>query len=118
MRRLHNDASYEYGDFSIRFHRRGAAFTQSHFVILSAKVDYAHGIWVCHLGKHSKFNTMLRCEKCNLVSIDVEVAVLLTFLASMKAKVRLYQEYVFVFLCLHMKSCIFQVSVFEVYTYM
>ena len=114
MRRLHDDASYEYGDFSIRFHWRGAAFTRSHFVILSAKVDYAHGIWACHLGKHSKFNTMLRCEKCNLVSIDVEVAVLLsTFLASMKAKVRLYQEYVFIFLYLHMKSCIFQVCCFR-----
>ena len=39
--------------------------------------------------------------------IDVEVGLLLTFLASMKAKVRLYQKYVSVFECLHMKSSVF-----------
>ena len=50
-------------------------------------------------GKHSKFSTM-RCRKRNFVLIDVEVGLLLTFLASMKAKVRLYQKYVSVFVCL------------------
>ena len=43
------------------------------------------------LGRHSKFSTM-RCRKCNFVLIYVEVGVLLTFLASMKAKVRLYPK--------------------------
>ena len=28
---LHDDASYEYGDFSIRFHQRDAAFTRNCF---------------------------------------------------------------------------------------
>ena len=54
-------------------------------------------------GKHSKFCTM-RCRKCNFVLIDVEVGLLLTFLASMKTKVRLYQKRVSVFGCLHVKS--------------
>ena len=54
-------------------------------------------------GKHSKFSTM-RCRKCNFVLIDVEVGLLLTFLASMKAKVRLYQKCVSVFGCLHVNS--------------
>ena len=53
-------------------------------------------------GKHSKFSTM-RCRKLNFVLIDFEVGLLLTFLASMKAKVRLYQKYVSVFGCLHVK---------------
>ena len=46
-------------------------------------------------GKHSKFSTM-RCRKLNFVLIDFEVGLLLTYLASMKAKVhvRLYQKYV------------------------
>ena len=42
-------------------------------------------------GKHSKFSTM-RCRKRNFVLIDVKVGLLLTFLASMKAKVHLYQS--------------------------
>ena len=42
-------------------------------------------------GKHSKFSTM-RCRKRNFVLIDVEVGLLLTFLVSMKVKVRLYQK--------------------------
>ena len=54
-------------------------------------------------GRHLKFS-MIRCRKCNFVLIYVEVGVLLTFLASMKAKVRLYQKYVSVFGCLHMKK--------------
>ena len=45
-------------------------------------------------GKHSKFSTM-RCRKLNFVLIDFEVGLLLTFLASMKAKVRLYPFWVF-----------------------
>ena len=53
-------------------------------------------------GKHSKFSTM-RCRKRNFVLIDVEVGLLLTFLACMKAKVRLYQKYVSVYECLHVK---------------
>ena len=39
--------------------------------------------------RHSKFS-MMHCRKCNFMLVDVEVGVLLTFLASMKAKVRLY----------------------------
>ena len=53
-------------------------------------------------GKHSKFNTMC-CRKRNFVLIDIEVGLLLTFHASMKAKVCLYQKYVSVFGCLHVK---------------
>ena len=60
----------------------------------------------------------MRCRKCNFVLIDVKVGVLLTFLASMKAKVRSYQKYVSIFGCLHVKKwihlCVFQVSVFKV----
>ena len=54
-------------------------------------------------GKHAKFSTR-RCRKCNFVLIDVEVGLLLTFLVSMKAKVRLYQKCVSVFGCLHVNS--------------
>ena len=50
----------------------------------------------------AKFSTM-RCRKRNFVLIDVKVGLLLTFLASIKAKVRLYQKYVSVFGCLHVK---------------
>ena len=64
-------------------------------VVLSAKVKYARGIW---FGKHSKFS-MMHFRKCNFVLIDVEVGLLLFFLASMKAKVRLYQKCVSVFGC-------------------
>ena len=61
-------------------------------------------------GKHSKFSTM-RCRKLNFVLIDFEVGLLLTFLTSMKAKVRLYQKYASV---LGVYICHFQVSVFKV----
>ena len=73
------------------------------------EVNYARGIWVCRFGKHSKF-CMMHCRKCKFVLIDVKVGLLLTFLASMKAKVhvRLYQKYVSVFGCLDMKSSIFK----------
>ena len=54
-------------------------------------------------GKHSKFS-MMCCRKCNFVLIDIEVGLSLTFLASMKAKVCLYQKCVAVFGCLHMNS--------------
>ena len=54
-------------------------------------------------GRHSKFS-MMRCRRCNFVLIYVEVGILLTFLASMKAKVRLYQKYVSIFPCLHVKN--------------
>ena len=37
-------------------------------------------------GKHSKFSTM-HYRKCNFVLVDIQVGLLLTFLASMKAKV-------------------------------
>ena len=40
-------------------------------------------------GKQSKFS-MMHCRKCNLVLIDVEIGLLLTFLVSMKANVRTY----------------------------
>ena len=59
-------------------------------------VECGHGIF----GKHPKFSTM-HCRKFNFVLIDVEVGLLLIILASMKAKVRLYQEYVSIFGCLH-----------------
>ena len=66
--------------------------------------------------KHSKFSTM-HCRKCNLVLIDVEVGLLLTFLASMKAKVCLYQKCVSVFwVFTHEKLAVSQVSVFKVST--
>ena len=75
-----------------------------HVVVLSAEVNYAHGMWACRFfGKHLKFSTM-RCRKCNFVLIDVKVGLLLTFLASMKAKVRLHQKCVSVFGCLHVNS--------------
>ena len=61
-------------------------------------------------GKHSKFSTM-RCRKLNFVLIGFELGLLLTFLASMKAKVCLYQKYVSV---LGVYTCRFQVSVFKV----
>ena len=54
-------------------------------------------------GMHSKFS-LTCCRKCNFVLIDIEVGLLLTFLASMKAKVCLYQKCVSVFGCLHVKS--------------
>ena len=47
-------------------------------------------------GKHLKYSTM-HYRKCNFVLIDIEVGLLLTFLASMKAKVCLYQKCVSVF---------------------
>ena len=74
-----------------------------HIVVLSAEVNYARGMWACHFGKQSKFS-MMRCRKCNFVLIDIEVGLLLTFLASMKAKVRLYQKCVSIFGCLHVNS--------------
>ena len=74
-----------------------------HKVALSAEISYACGMWVCRFGKHLKFS-MMCCRKCNFVLIDVEVGLFLTFLASMKAKVRLYKKCVSVFGCLHVKS--------------
>ena len=68
---------------------------KSFFVILSAEASYARGMWACRFGKHSKFS-MMRCRKCNLMLIDIEVGILLTFLESMKTKVRLYQKYMYV----------------------
>ena len=74
-------------------------------------VECGHAIF----GKHSKFSTM-RCRKCNFMLIDVEVELLLTFLASMKAKVRLYQVYIrfWVFTCEQL--VVFQVPIFKVST--
>ena len=97
---------YEYGDFSVCFYQRDAAFTQSFYQRkLIMHVECGRAIF----GKHSKFSTM-RCRKCNFVLIDVEVGLLLTFLASMKAKVRLYQKCVLVFT--HEQLAIFQVFFF------
>ena len=110
-RRLHDNASDEYGDFSIHFHRRGVAFTQSHFSSFHQRKLIMHvecGRVI--FGKHSRFSTM-HCRKRNFVLIDVKVGLLLTFLASMKAKVRLYQKYVSI---LGVYMCRFQVSVFKV----
>ena len=83
----------------------GVVWGRDYVVVLSAEVNYARGMWACRFDKHSKFSTM-RCRKCNFVLIDVEVGLLLTFLASMKAKVRLYQKCVSVFGCLHVNSYI------------
>ena len=69
------------------------------------------GVLFC---KHSKVS-MMRCRKCNYVLINVEVEVLLTFLESMKVKVRLYQQYVSVFLCLHVKCLAFYKYPFSKY---
>ena len=63
----------------------------------------------------SKLSTM-HFRKCNFMLIDVEVGLLLTFLASMKAKVHLYQKYVSVFGCLHVKSYPFSSIRFKVST--
>ena len=73
-----------------------------HLISGSYYYMYACGIWACHFCKHLKFSTM-RCRKCNFVLIDAEVRILLTFFASMKAKLCLYQKYVSVFLCLHVR---------------
>ena len=94
---------WRHGDFSIRFHRKGAAFTLSRFSSfyqrkLIMHVECGRAVF----GKHSKLS-MMRCRKRNFVLIDVEVGLLLTFLASMKAKICLYQKYVSVFGCLHVK---------------
>ena len=67
------------------------------------EVNSARGMWAYHFGKHSKFS-MMCCRKRNFVLRDVEVGLLLTFRAGMKAKVCLYQNYVSVFRCLHVKS--------------
>ena len=110
-RRLHDNASYEYGDFSICFHQRGAAFTRSRFSSFYQRKLIVHVECGCAVfSKHSKFSVM-RCRKCNFMLIDIEVGLLLTFLASMKAKVCLYQKYVSV---LGVYTCRFQVSVFKV----
>ena len=66
----------------------------SHFSLfyqqkLIIHVECGHAV----VGKHLKFSTV-RCRKCNLVLIDVEVGLLLMFLVSMKAKVCLYHKYV------------------------
>ena len=56
----------------------------------------------------------MRCIKYNFVLIDVEVGILLTFLASMKAKVHVYvciKSMHLFFGFLHMKVCVFHVSV-------
>ena len=107
-RRLHDNASYEYGDFSICFHQRGAAFTRSRFSSFYQRKLIVHVECGCAVfSKHSKFSVM-RCRKCNFMLIDVEVGLLLTFLASMKAKVCLYQKYASVFGFLHVKSLRFQ----------
>ena len=112
-RRLHDNTSYEYGDFSILFHQRGSAFTQSHFSLfyqwkLIMHVDCGHAIF----GKHSKLSTM--CYRNATVLIDVEVRILLTFRVSMMAKECLYQKYVSIFLCLHLKSWHFSSIHFKV----
>ena len=77
-------------------------FTQS-FI---SEINYACGMWACHYGKHSKFSTM-QCRKCKFVLIDVEVGILPTSLATMKAMVRLYQKYASIFQCLHVKKLAF-----------
>ena len=66
-------------------------------------------------GRHSKLS-MMRCRKCNFVLIGIKVGVLLTFLASMKAKVLLCQKYISVFSSLHVKNgymhlCIFLLAI-------
>ena len=86
-----------------------------HVVVLSAEVNFA---WECGraiFGKHSKFS-MMHCRKCNFVLIDVEVELLLTFLASMKAKVCLYQVYIHFWVFTREQLAVFQVPIFKVST--
>ena len=89
---LQNNASYEYSDFSIHFHQRSTAFTRSRFSSfyqrkLIMHVEYRHAIF----GKPLKLS-MVWYRKCNFMLIDVEVGLLLSFLASMKATIHLYQN--------------------------
>ena len=63
-------------------------------------VECGCGIFGKHLKRDSKFSTM-HCSKRNFMLIDVKVGLLLIFLASMKAKACLYQNYVSVFGCLN-----------------
>ena len=58
-------------------------------------------------GKYSKFS-MMCCRKCNFVLIDIEVKILLAFLVSYEANVRLYQKNVFVFLFSREKLAFFK----------
>ena len=62
-------------------------------------VECGHDIF----GKHSNF-TVMSCRKCNFVLIDIEVRLLLTFLASMKVGTSVSKVYVSDFGCLHVKS--------------
>ena len=67
-------------------------------------------------GKHSKF-TAMHCRKCNFVLIDVEVGVLLTFLASMKAKgMSVSKVYNRFWVFTSEKLAVFQASIFKVST--
>ena len=67
---------------------------------LIMQVEWGRGIFGKHSKRDSKFS-MMRCSKCTFVLIDIEVRLLLILLASMKAKVHLYQKYVSVFECLN-----------------
>ena len=76
------------------FTKKMQHFTLSCFVTRSLIMQVKCGR--THFNKHSEYSTM-RWRKYNFMSMDVEVGRLLTFLASMKAKERLYQNYISVF---------------------
>ena len=70
-------------------------YMNSFFVVLSAEVNYAHGMWVCCFWQALEVqHDALQKMQLHIHLIDVEVGPLLTFLVSMKAKVHLYQKYV------------------------
>ena len=79
--------------------KRCSIYTKSFFIVLLAEVNYAHGMWACQFWQALQ----VQHDVLQKMQLRVEVGVLLTFLVSMKAKVRLYQKYVSVFGCLHVK---------------
>ena len=81
-----------YRDFS---YCRDAVLTH---VILSALVNYAHGMWAYHFVSIRLTQSSARWDiEMQLCVVEIKVGLLLTFLESMKAKVRLYQKYVSIF---------------------
>ena len=67
---------------------------------------YACSMWACHFWQALKvhYDALQKMQLCNVL-IDVKVGFLLTFFASMKAKVYIcIKVYVSIFGCLHTKS--------------
>ena len=78
--------------FTAEVQRLHSCFLLIYQLKLIMHVECEHAVF----NKHSKFTTICY-RKCNFVLIDVEAGLLLTFLASMKAKVHLYQKYMYSF---------------------